>query len=338
MDYKIKLNQIISKNPPICSYFNCQKDKRFHEKVIHYKSCHYCYTFYCSRECRQSDWKNHKNFKCVNSRSSSLCKQVLIKVGRNLDFRYYFTELVKNSYDNFKEHGLIWLDFKNSKDAENFINKHIDLKEESYFLFSDYILPKYIFFDFKNLDKNQNNYIINQLFSNCYKTSTNHLELETFYELCKTYNPQKEFIILVSIKVSQNKDKCFFEKNRQSNQSIDSTKYILKFIKIPFYNEDIKIFNNNYNNLTMILTSFKTFTGMDNKNDINEKTRQLFLANLLNEFETRNINIRSYPNVYKNLCLYVNQNKSFTPICLFPRDLHNNNLFMCLIMPNSEFS
>ena len=51
----------------------------------------------------------------------------------------------------------------------------------------------------------------------------------------------------------------------------------------------------------------------------------------------RGIKLRDkYPKIYRDLCLYVEENRPFTPLCLFPRDLNKNNLFMCLIMPDSE--
>ena len=54
-------------------------------------------------------------------------------------------------------------------------------------------------------------------------------------------------------------------------------------------------------------------------------------------FRDRGINLRaSYPKIYTDLCRYVEEGKSFAPVCLFPRDLNKNNLFMCLIMPNSD--
>jgi len=69
----------------------------------------------------------------------------------------------------------------------------------------------------------------------------------------------------------------------------------------------------------------------------NEEERQLFLANILNELQMRGVNLRqAYPNIYQDLCLYVEENKPFAPICLFPRDATTGSLFMCLIMPKSD--
>ncbi|CAF1086106.1 unnamed protein product [Brachionus calyciflorus] len=83
---------------------------------------------------------------------------------------------------------------------------------------------------------------------------------------------------------------------------------------------------------TLILTSVNKLS-----KSVDKESRQLFLANLLNEFNTKGINLREkYPKIYRDLCLYVEENRHFTPLCLFPRDLNCNNLFMCLIMPGSE--
>jgi hypothetical protein len=88
--------------------------------------------------------------------------------------------------------------------------------------------------------------------------------------------------------------------------------------------------------LTSLKRSKKTHLDIDTSSSSSED-RQLFLANLLNEFQSRDIVLRDkYPKLYRDLCMYVEDNKPFTPVCLFPRDLKRDNLFMCLIMPNSD--
>lgn len=122
---------------------------------------------------------------------------------------------------------------------------------------------------------------------------------------------------------------------------------------------------------TMILTNLKQDSHMFGKsileteqsNDQKMSTaenRELFLANIVSyiyhlgsdviiiysqilmhfqicNFEERGINLRAtYPKIYSDLCRYVDEGTGFAPVCLFPRDMNKNNLFMCLIMPNSE--
>ena len=94
-------NQIHSQRPPVCQYPNCVTNSRPHQnrEDLRYKSCHYCYTFYCSRECRQLDWCEHKNFKCMYGRLSSYCKKILTKVGRQcLELRAEISKLSRAAY------------------------------------------------------------------------------------------------------------------------------------------------------------------------------------------------------------------------------------------------
>jgi hypothetical protein len=357
MGHHLKVKEMKSKYPPICSYLNCAEFlKPFleHEKTIYYKSCHYCFTFYCSRECRKLDWINHTNLRCLTGRLSSLCKKILIKISRNSDLRCYLTKIVNSSYINFNKEGFIWLNFKNSNCARNFLDVNLT-NNSKFFIFSDLIQPKYVFFDSKNYAKDlfdeskdfQDIYIIKQIFSHCSnKISSVDEEFKAFCDLFNTYIPQKEFIMLVSIEVNEDNDTLPKQNDTLKQSNINNhSKYVLKFIKIPFSPKVTKELSLNHsdtnNNPFLMLTSFKKLEKIDNiynnKIQSTEKSRQLFLANLLNEFEMRKINIRiTYPDIYKNLCLYVNQNKPFTPVCLFPRDLNKNDIFMCLIMPNSE--
>ena len=155
-----------------------------------------------------------------------------------------------------------------------------------------------------------------------------------FIQLCETCNPQKEFVILVSIKINQ----FLFENKKLCQQSDvnDDSKYVLKFIKIPFSSCDIEDFDCNYNDSNLALI-FSQDLYREKQNHLTKKSRQVFLGNLMNEFKTRNINIRlKFPDIYTELCHYVDHNKSFTPKCLFPRDLNKNDIFMCLIIPDSE--
>ena len=121
---------------------------------------------------------------------------------------------------------------------------------------------------------------------------------------------------------------------------------------------------------TLILTNMKQEESMCGKSVLETEAvydqsfskaenRELFLANIVSflckwksnglklipiflifqicNFEERGINIRvTYPKIYSDLCRYVDEGTGFAPVCLFPRDMNRNNLFMCLIMPNSE--
>jgi hypothetical protein len=71
--------------------------------------------------------------------------------------------------------------------------------------------------------------------------------------------------------------------------------------------------------------------------------RQVFFAKLQVELRQCGIEIdQHYPELYHQLCDYMsstnNDSKlfSFTPVCLFMRHRHSQQLFMCVITPESE--
>lgn len=71
--------------------------------------------------------------------------------------------------------------------------------------------------------------------------------------------------------------------------------------------------------------------------------RQVFFAKLQVELRERGIEIEQhYPELYHKLCNYISTNSQqeyilpFTPICLFMKHRHTQQLFMCVITPESE--
>jgi hypothetical protein len=71
--------------------------------------------------------------------------------------------------------------------------------------------------------------------------------------------------------------------------------------------------------------------------------RQVFFAKLQVELRERGIEIEQhYPELYNKLCDYISPNSdnekilSFTPVCLFMRHRYSQQLFMCVITPESQ--
>ena len=178
-------------------------------------------------------------------------------------------------------------------------------------------------------------------------------EYKLFSDLCRSNDPLSELILLVSIRVNES-DQDFMEINSSETalprKHAKTHAYVLKYMKMKLYfgpNEydirpkSVTVTSANLEALarpipddlplTLILTSLESCSENE------DESRQLFMANLLSEFQMRGINIReAYPKIYRDLCLYVEENRPSAPRCLFPRDLTMNNLFVCLIMPDSE--
>ncbi len=266
---------------------------------------------------------------------NSDCKRILSKIERSKDIKNELTKLARTAYLGTLQRGFIWLDFLSDDEATQFLSKQsfpTTIDDNSNFLlyFGNNTLPKYVCFspvDIKNtLVKPISSEVLN-IFLHHYTFDSNKqqdISFDSFNTTCLNYDPLNEFILLVSIKFqSSNENKnCF----------------ILKFSKIKFTNEKLLSINNNNNIINDLTSDSLILTGLNQENNnSNEEDRQVFLGNLLVEFETRGINLRTkYPKLYRDLCLYVEDNKHFTPVCLFPRDLNKNNLFMCLITPDDQ--
>jgi hypothetical protein len=330
---------IKSELQPKCSYRNCNKNvikvlEPNNKESLLFKSCHYCLTFYCSKECRQLDWNLHISYEnCIYGRSTNCCKKILSKTINDTYLRKKLNKFAKNSFLNTTERGLIWFDFSCYENAREFLDKtSAPLKTSNLF--------KYICFNHMNIDdKNNCNYkkdIINKIL--CNELETN----EEFRYLSKYYNTDTEFIILVSIRLDSlntNMNEAFVRKNIHK---VDDSVYVLKYIKLPFGTKKYKAGEHlsNRQDLTMILTPFKSGDEQDMKRKEVEE-RQLFLAKIINEFEYKNINLRTdLPDIYLELCNYVDQINELKPKILFlnSKDLKKNklDLFMCLLMPKSD--
>lgn len=303
---------------------NCANPECF-GKIIHYP-CHYCETFYCSRSCRLKDWIRHKE-KCSSSRLAWYCKKLLAKVGRNAQLRHELSKIALTAYENFQTKGFVWLDFETESDAHEFFTSCTQIDNlESNFLtfFGNSILPKFVRTTPGQLSESN---VLTQLFLNYLFEN----DISNFTNLIQNFNVQKEFLLLISIKLFScslnevTKPKRFGFGNRGFT-------YVFKYMKINLRVDSKRDLKNLSSPSTLILTSLNKISSKCDK-----ENRQLFMANLLNEFESRGISLREkYPKIYRDLCQYVEENRAFTPLCLFPRDANKNNLFMCLIMPGSD--
>jgi hypothetical protein len=327
------------------------------ESDLQLKLCHYCHTHYCSKKCRELDWEYHKMTKCYFGRLSSFCKRILSKIGRNLRLRIQFSKIAKTGYLSTARRGFIWLDFNSSKDAQEFLAsaKMPDFDQGfSEFLnyFGTSLLPKYVCFESNQNTLNDSIDILELRKNTAYLNGINELRIETSEQVIKElfyqdeylddfykfnsqltkYNPTNEFILLISIQInSQDIPNDLIPRKRDPYRR----KYVLNFMTLKFMDNaqssDLSAHKQSTSLGTLILTSLKS----DATNEAED--RQLFMANLLTEFELRGINLKQkYSRLYSNLCSYVEHSRPLTPLCLFPRDLNRNNLFMCLIVPNSE--
>lgn len=62
-----------------------------------YVSCHHCYTYYCNRICRRSDWDRHLDI-CSFARINTLCKQVILKVRQDTESQFQMSRVAQRGY------------------------------------------------------------------------------------------------------------------------------------------------------------------------------------------------------------------------------------------------
>ncbi|XP_063716794.1 uncharacterized protein LOC134844172 [Symsagittifera roscoffensis] len=113
-----------------CRFKACGKIKELKEAKKYYKMCHNCFTYYCSRNCREAHWQRHK-IKCVYSRVNSACKTVLNVLRnsrRNVETLSQFAE--QQFYPEGR--GVVFVKFSNLSDAEIFTRTQNDFPELEY--------------------------------------------------------------------------------------------------------------------------------------------------------------------------------------------------------------
>ncbi|GMT31913.1 hypothetical protein PFISCL1PPCAC_23210, partial [Pristionchus fissidentatus] len=78
-----------------CSY--CHRTRELATARLQYVSCKHCYTYYCSRHCRQNDWSKHGG-RCSFARINTLCKDVIMKVRTDTEAQWWMSRVAREGY------------------------------------------------------------------------------------------------------------------------------------------------------------------------------------------------------------------------------------------------
>lgn len=78
-----------------CSY--CHRTRELATARLQYVSCKHCYTYYCSRHCRQNDWSKHGG-RCSFARINTLCKDVIMKVRGDTEAQWWMSRVAREGY------------------------------------------------------------------------------------------------------------------------------------------------------------------------------------------------------------------------------------------------
>ncbi|NWT80529.1 AJM1 protein, partial [Lanius ludovicianus] len=287
----------------MCSNAKCRRTETMFNACLYFKSCHSCYTYYCSRHCRREDWDTHKA-SCVYGRVGSVCRHVLQFCRENTEVHKAFSRIAKVGYLS-RGRGVLFLGFPNAGSAENFLQFGLE---------SLLMSPTYL--SLRELDSYSDN------------LGDYAQELR---ETGNQYDPNECFLLNVTVAVTQKVPE------RPSPKMQVPT--VRKYAKVALASSspEKKILKKERDMETLILTPPPGTADIDKEGEEGRKAREVCFINIQRELRIRGVFLRhEFPAVYEQLCDFVESNKRFTPTTIYPIDKRTGKQFMCMIMAASE--
>ncbi|XP_035245805.1 apical junction component 1 homolog [Anguilla anguilla] len=294
----------------MCSNSKCQRTETLFNACLYFKSCHSCYTYYCSRNCRREDWDIHKE-SCLYGRVGSICRHVIKFCRETAEVHKAFSRIAKVGYLS-RGRGVLFLGFPSQGSSGNFLR---------YGLESLLMSPTYL--SLRELDSFKDN-----LGEYC-------RELQAAGD---EYDPSECFLLNVSIAVGDQVP------DRPSPRVQAPT--VRKYAKVSLasYSPERKAAvaaaaaaRKDGDMETLILTPPPGMADIDLEGEAGRKAREICFINIQRELRTRGVFLRhEYPQVYRQLCDFVETNERFTPTTIYPIDKRTGKQFMCMIMAASE--
>nr|XP_057920749.1 apical junction component 1 homolog [Doryrhamphus excisus]XP_057920750.1 apical junction component 1 homolog [Doryrhamphus excisus] len=287
----------------MCSNNKCRRTETLFNACLYFKSCHSCYTYYCSRNCRREDWDIHKE-SCVYGRIGSSCRHIIKHCREAIEVHKAFSRLAKVGYLS-RGRGVLFLGFPNTMSSSNFLQSGLDSLPMS---------PTYL--SLRELESFQDN-----LGEYC----------KELQEAGKEYDPNECFILNVSIAVGEQLP----DGPSPRNQAPAVRKYAK--VALASFSPDRKIYKKEAEMETLILTPPPGTADIDKAGEEGRKAREICFINIQRELRIRGVFLRhEYPHVYQQLCEFVENNLRFTPTTIYPIDKRTGKQFMCMIMAASE--
>ena len=279
----------------------CKRETNLKEAKKFFKTCHSCFSYYCSRSCRKQHWEAHKKV-CVYSRINSACKHVIKAVNRDPHMQYQCSRLARRGYLS-RGRGSVVFAFPDISSTEDFLFHGLECL---------WVPPVYV----------------------CLKELPDAtmlgIKLDLLTQTCLQYNPELKYVIHVAIVIPPKLPTRPVPRKRES--------IIQKCAKLrlsPAHMHPKPLDAPTDHPSTMILTAVP-----GNKHEYDQdgrKTRELCFINIQRKLRQRGISLRHhYPNVYNKLIDFVSDAKHFSPLIIYPTDSRTGKRFMCVIMPEGE--
>lgn len=287
----------------MCSNNKCRRTESLFNACLYFKSCHSCYTYYCSRNCRREDWDIHKE-SCLYGRIGSTCRHIIKHCRETVDVHKSFSRIAKVGYLS-RGRGVLFLGFPNPASSSNFLQYGLD---------SLLMSPTYL--SLRELESFKDN-----LGEYC----------KELQEAGKEYDPHECFILNVSIAVGEQ----FPDGPSPRNQAPTVRKYAK--VALASFSPETNVQKKESDMETLILTPPPGTADMDKEGEVGRKAREVCFINIQRELRFRGVFLRhEYPLVYQQLCEFVESNRRFTPTTIYPIDKRTGKQFMCMIMAASE--
>ncbi|CAH2316887.1 Hypothetical predicted protein [Pelobates cultripes] len=287
-----------------CSNAKCRRTETMFNACLYFKSCHSCYTYYCSRNCRREDWDIHKE-SCIFGRMGSVCRHVLKFCRENTDVHKAFSRIAKVGYLS-RGRGVLFLGFPNPGSADNFLQLGLE----------GLLMPP-TYLSLRELESYSDN------------LGEHAKELQG---AGSQYDPEECFLLNVTVAVGQGGP------DRLSSRA-HHIPTVRKYAKVALASSspERKITKKEKDMETLILTPPPGTADLDKEGEEGRKAREVCFIHIQRELRIRGVFLRhEYPKIYQQLCEFVESNKRFTPTTIYPIDRRTGKQFMCMLMAASE--
>uniref|UniRef100_A0A8C5QRE4 Apical junction component 1 homolog n=1 Tax=Leptobrachium leishanense TaxID=445787 RepID=A0A8C5QRE4_9ANUR len=287
-----------------CSNAKCRRTETMFNACLYFKTCHSCYTYYCSRNCRREDWDIHKE-SCIYGRMGSVCRHVLKFCRESTDVHKAFSRIAKVGYLS-RGRGVLFLGFPNPGSADNFLQLGLE----------GLLMPP-TYLSLRELESYSDN------------LGEHAKELQG---AGSQYDPEECFLLNVTVAVGQGGP------DRLSARA-HHVPTVRKYAKIALASSspERKITKKEKDMETLILTPPPGTADLDKEGEEGRKAREVCFIHIQRELRIRGVFLRhEYPKIYQQLCEFVENNKRFTPTTIYPIDRRTGKQFMCMLMAASE--
>ncbi|KAL2782260.1 apical junction component 1-like protein [Daubentonia madagascariensis] len=295
-----------------CSNARCRRTETMFNACLYFKSCHSCYTYYCSRLCRREDWDAHKA-RCVYGRVGSVCRHVLQFCRDSGPVHRAFSRIARVGFLS-RGRGVLFLGFPSPGSADNFLRFGLE---------GLLLSPTYL--------------SLRELATHAAPLGSYARELAAAGRL---YEPAECFLLSVSVAVGPGAASPGTPA-RPAPAPRSPGPTVRKFAKVALAagsparpppargrEPDME---------TLILTPPPGTAGLDQEGEAGRRAREVAFIHIQRELRMRGVFLRhEFPRVYEQLCEFVEANRRFTPTTIYPTDRRTGRPFMCMIMAASE--